>query len=154
MKAAKTSRGKRCPWARRRETTTAQYFFGREKEWRFVALRRLRTFHAHDYFSRTCTGQRDTSSFYFANTKDQLSENTFDNFSRDDFFRFLFFLFFFAPRYLVTSFLSFIFVSTFFFFCSFLASFLVHSYLLIGRKECVFARRARGRVGSVLRRYS
>lgn len=47
--SGKTSRGKRCPWARRRETTTTQCFFGREKKRPFVALRRLRPFHAHDY---------------------------------------------------------------------------------------------------------
>lgn len=47
--SGKTSRGKRCPWARRRETTTTQYFFGREKKRPFVTLRRLRPFHAHDY---------------------------------------------------------------------------------------------------------
>lgn len=87
----------------------------------------------------------------FTDTNDQL-ENTLDDYNRGDHFRFLFL--FSRTLLLCSSLLSFIFVSTFFFlFCSFLASFLVHSYLLIGRKECVFARRARGRVGSVLRRY-
>ena len=71
----------------------------------------------------------------FTDTKDQL-ENTLDDYNRGDLFRFLF-LFFRTLLLCLPFYRSFLFPLIFFLFCSFLTSFLVHSYFLIGRKECV-----------------